>query len=92
MPSTDEFRAELTAQIDRAQKHGRSHVEINAGELHRVVGGYPSSDGGTHNMPQCCGAMEQESARGNADVIHSPPSGKGASLTMRYHLPRGSNA
>jgi hypothetical protein len=43
MAKAGDFRAELEAQIDRAQKQGRPHAEINAGELHRVVGGYPSA-------------------------------------------------
>jgi hypothetical protein len=43
MPSTDQFRAELIAQIDRAAKQGRPHVEINAGKLHRKLGGSAQS-------------------------------------------------
>jgi hypothetical protein len=39
MPSTVDFRTELAAQIARAAKQGRPHIEINAGELHRTVGG-----------------------------------------------------
>ena len=31
-----DFRRELLAQISRAAKQGRPHIEINAGELHRV--------------------------------------------------------
>jgi hypothetical protein len=53
MPSTDQFRAELIAQIDRAAKQGRPHVEINAGELRRKVGGYPAKADKHHAMPTC---------------------------------------
>jgi hypothetical protein len=48
MPSADDFRRELTAQIERAAKQGRPHIEINAGELHLVVGGYPPKAGESH--------------------------------------------
>jgi hypothetical protein len=54
MPSAEDFQAELRAQIDRASKQGRPHIEVNAGELHGAVGGYP---GPSHRMPQCCNAM-----------------------------------
>lgn len=42
MPSTDDFRQELAAMIKRAAQQGRTHVEVNAGELHRMLGGYPA--------------------------------------------------
>ena len=34
MPTTEEFREEAQAQIARAVRQGRPHIEINAGELH----------------------------------------------------------
>jgi hypothetical protein len=52
MPTTDEFRAELHAQIERTSRQGRPHVEINAGELHRKLGGYPPK-AGPHSMRLC---------------------------------------
>ena len=88
MPSKNDFRAELQAQIDRARRQGRPHVEINAGELHRAVGGYPSGDGKHHAMPACCSAMREELTRGKAEVVFETPSGQAASLTIRYFLPR----
>lgn len=88
MPSTEDFEVELDAQIDRASEQGRPRIEVNAGELHRTVGGYPPKSGATHRMPMCCGVMRSELARGNAEVIYEPESGQGASLTIRYYLPR----
>lgn len=88
MPSADEFRAELTAQISRATKQGRPHVEVNAGELHRLVGGYPPQVGENHSLPTCCKVMRQELARGNADVVFETNSRQSAALTIRYLLPR----
>jgi hypothetical protein len=37
MATMDDFREELEAEIGRAAKQGRPHIEINAGELHRIV-------------------------------------------------------
>jgi 5-methylcytosine-specific restriction protein A len=78
------FYEELKAQIGRARKHGAPHVEINAGDLHRRVGGYP---GPTHQMPLCCDAM-YFAQQLNDEIVVAPKRGKGASLTIRYKLPR----
>ena len=79
----DDFRTELRAQIGRAQRQGRPYVEINAGELHRVVGSYP----GDHRMPMCCEAMREEQKQGD-ELVFAPKEGDGASLTVRYKLAR----
>jgi len=84
MPKADDFQTELEKQIERARKQGRPHAEINAGELHRVVGSYPDSN--AHRMPLCCEVMRAR--MGPADqVVHEPPEGKGAALTIRYVFP-----
>ncbi len=57
MLTSDEFRQELIAQIDRAFRQGRPHIEVNAGELHRALGGYPPKGGDNHSMPLCCSVM-----------------------------------
>ncbi len=88
MHSIEDFKAGLLAQISRAEKQGRSHVEVNAGELHRTLGGYPPTDNKNHSMPSCCSVMRDELAKGNAEVIHETDSGNSASLTIRYYLPR----
>lgn len=85
IPTSDDFRKELHAQIQRAIRQGRPHVEINAGELHRAVGGYP---GESHRMPMCCQAMRDELQNGDATVVFETTSGNGAALTIRYKLPR----
>jgi 5-methylcytosine-specific restriction protein A len=92
MPTTENFRTELKAQIDRATKQGRKHIEINAGELHRVVGGYPPQGGQSHSMPSCCYVMRSELNRENAEIIHETDSGQAPALTIRYYLPRDANA
>ena len=88
MARIDDFRAELSAQLRRAKDCGASHVEINAGELHRRVGGYP---GPAPQMPSCCRAMLLAKREGD-DVLTSPPPEDGAALTIRYRLPRNGAA
>lgn len=84
MSTADEFRTELARRFVEAEKRGLSYIKISSGDLHRAVGGYPGPD---HRMPVCCSVMETEMRAG--DVIESaPPKGKGASLTIRYRLPR----
>lgn len=84
MPSVEEFRLELKSQFRHAELKNLSHVDISAGELHRRLGGYP---GPNHQMPSCCQAMEQE-RRAPDEIVAGPPSGKGATLIVRYRLPR----
>ncbi len=80
----DDFRAALNAIFVEAQRMGKSNIEVNAGELHKTVGGYPGPD---NRMASCCQVMLSE--KGSRDTIVSqPPKGKGASLTIRYVLPR----
>jgi hypothetical protein len=84
MPNADNFRTELRSQIERAARQGRPHIEVNSGQLHRDVGDYPGPD---HRMPICCSVMESEMRAGDV-IVAAPPKGKGASLTIRYALPR----
>ena len=82
--STDTFREVLRARLGYAQRASRAFVSINSGDLHRSIGGYP---GRNHQMPSCCAAMELEMQDGDV-IISRPPKGYGASLTIRYKLPR----
>jgi hypothetical protein len=84
MPTSDEFRDELRSQLRAAELKDLLYVDINSGELHRRLGGYP---GANHQMPSCCQVMEQE-RRALDEIVSGPPSGKGATLTVRYRLPR----
>ena len=88
MPTVKDFRIEIAELIRRATKQGRPEVEINAGELHRSVGGYPPKAGENHSMPSCCDAMRDEFGRGSAEILYETDSGNSASFTIRYHLPR----
>jgi len=84
MTQADEFRDEIKARFRRGIESGAAFVEINSGDVHRAVGGYPGPD---HRMPICCDVMYAEmTAR---DELHSaPPKGRGAKVTIRYQLPR----
>lgn len=84
MPTIDQFREELGNQLSRAELSGAGSVEINSGQLHRDVGGYP---GPKHAMPSCCDAMMDAKRTGDI-IISQPPKGKGATLTIRFKLPR----
>jgi hypothetical protein len=84
MPTKAEFRSELQSQLREAELRGTSFEEVNAGQLHRKLGGYPALD---HRMPSCCNVMWEEK-RPSDVVLSAPRKGRGASLTIRYQLPR----
>src|SRR5688572_3297116 len=79
-----DFRAILDATLHATQRMGRPYVDVSAGELHRDVGGYPGAD---HRMPTCCDVMRR-AMKGGDEIVSAPPKGNGASLTIRYCLPR----
>jgi 5-methylcytosine-specific restriction protein A len=85
MPSEQEFRDELHAQLRRAHERAAPHYELNAGELHRTVGGYP---GENHQIELCCHVMRAEMGPGDSIVLHPEDKESGAALTVRYLLPR----
>ncbi len=79
-----EFDAALRKLLDEAAKAGMTELEVRAGALHRLVGGYPGTH---HRMPSCCARMR--AAMGPSDrIVHSPPKGNGANLCIAYRLPK----
>jgi hypothetical protein len=82
MVSTDHFRQELLAQMNRAAKGGLIDVLISSGELYRSLGGYPGSK---HGMPSCCDAMQAEMMPGDTLLVERT---NGAGMTVRNLLPR----
>lgn len=84
MPTTEEFGAALDREFREAMARKAPSVQVNSGDLHRRVGGYPGPD---HSMPTCCDVM-YAAKRPDDVVLTAPPKGKGASLTIRYTLPR----
>lgn len=83
-PRKVDFDIELQRQLAAATSAGAKMLDISAKELHIAVGGYPGSG---HAMPSCCSAMRSEQ-RSTDEVLAQPPKGKGASLKIRYFLPR----
>lgn len=78
------FDQAIEAQLARGQEQGRAHVEINAGELHRQLGGYP---GRAHQMPVACAALRAAMQDGDS-VSFEPPAENGAAFTVRYVMGR----
>jgi len=69
MPTAEDFRVTLRARMQGAEHASKTTVEINSGQLHREVGGYP---GQNHRMPMCCAVMRSEMSAGDA-ILHEPP-------------------
>ena len=78
MTYTELFEAEIGQKLSTMIL---PYKDIVSGELHREVGGYPSS---SHHMPQCCQAMYNMMA-GDDEILSAPPSGKGAYVKVRYY-------
>jgi 5-methylcytosine-specific restriction protein A len=78
------FRVALNSVFIAAQRRGEGTVEVSAKDLHRRAGGYQSSN---HRLPTCCDVMRSEMRDGDI-VVQEPPKGRGASLTIRYIIPR----
>ena len=82
-----EFTREILARWREARAQGLPHVDIRSKDVHLALGGYPGRD---HRMPICCRVMVKmmDTFRGDT-ILHSPKSGLGSSLVIRYVLPRG---
>lgn len=84
MPSIEDFQAELNSIFSLAIENRLTAVVVEAGKLHRRVGGYPGFD---HRISTCCRVMRKNLMRGD-EVLSEPPSGAGATLTIKYLIPR----
>jgi len=82
--NADTFRKALRQIFDESKA---SFVDVTSGDLHHLVGGYP---GKHHNLPTCCNVMTSAMQSGDT-VLAKPPKGRGATLTIRYVLPRSSS-
>lgn len=82
--NADAFRLALQEMFKAADNLGFVAVEVNSGRLHRKLGEYPGSN---HRMPVCCDVMRQEMSAADK-VVSEPESGQGASLVIRYVIPR----
>jgi uncharacterized membrane protein len=83
-PVANDFWLQLHLLLDNAFEAGEKSIDVEAGELHRMVGWYP---GPNHRMPVCCRVMRGEMQTEDV-VLEEPLKGSGASLRVRYQLPR----
>jgi hypothetical protein len=82
--NSDSFRNELRSIMKKAESLGLVAIDVKSGNIHRRVGGYPGTD---HRMPVCCEVMYSEMKDGDT-VVAKTDSGHGASIVVRYGLPR----
>ena len=87
IPNKEDFEKALE-QIFRYKEimEETEYVDINSGKLHKYVGGYPSTT--NHRMPLCCDVMYQFQKDGDKIIEDGTQKGYGASITIRYKLPR----
>lgn len=79
--NAEAFRRALQSLFDESPA---GFIDVNAKELYSKVGG---GAGRKYNMAGCCYVMTKAKQSGDK-IVAGPPSGKGATLTIRYVLPR----
>ena len=82
IPNSDDIANEIIRMQNEARAQGQKKIQINAGELHRRLGGYP---GWNHRMPLVCHVMDSF-LTSRDEIICAPTKGKGASKTNLYYL------
>ncbi len=85
MPTAEEFREQLLEVFRVGQERRLASVVVTARDLHRKIGGYPNRS--NHRMPVCCEVMRSAMLRGDL-IVSQPRKVKGATLTIRYVIPR----
>lgn len=84
MTTKYDFQLELESIFEFAERKQLTAVIVKAGNLHRLVTGYL---GRNHRMPLCCRVMREYLLQGD-EILSEPPSGEGASLLIKYNVPR----
>ena len=85
VPEKADFEKALNAWFLEAEKQENPFIDIRADDLHARVGDYP---GPFHRMATCCEVMYEHYKPSVDRILQFPPKGKGASMEIRYHLPR----
>jgi hypothetical protein len=85
IPTSGDFQKEQDKIFRKAQQQGLQEITVKSGDLHRRVGGYPSTN---HRMPICCHVMRANMQPGD-HILSAPPKGDGATLLIQFKLPRG---
>lgn len=80
----EQFERILTAWLQNAEQTRVEHIDIISRQLHCAASNYP---GPNHRMPVCCQVMINSMEPGDLEV-EAPPQGNGATLKIRYYLPR----
>ena len=83
-PTAAAFGAALAELFDEATRSGAKFIDVSGRDLHLLVGGYP---GPLHAMATCCSVLRSTMKDGDV-VMAAPTMGVGASLRIRYALPR----
>lgn len=84
LPTAEDFQEELNRILLSSRWKGMPYVDVESGYLHQQAGHYPNRN---HRMPICCRVMKSNMKEGDR-ILQQPPSGQGASLIIRYRLPR----
>jgi 5-methylcytosine-specific restriction protein A len=80
VPSAWDFQNRLLAILNGARQSGQSYVDVDSGNLHTEVGGYPNPN---HRMPVCCEVMRRLMRAGDS-VVKETTSAPSATLIIRY--------
>jgi hypothetical protein len=57
-PVARDFHNQLSGIKTAARQNGSAYVDVQSGNLHRIVGGYPDCPRANHRMPVCCSVMK----------------------------------
>ncbi len=85
IPEKADFEKALDVWFREAEHEENPFVDIRADELHARIGDYP---GPFHRMATCCEVMYEHYRPSTDKILQFPPKGKGASMEIRYALPR----
>jgi 5-methylcytosine-specific restriction protein A len=85
LPEKADFEKALNEWFLEAEKAENQFVDIRADDLHARIGDYP---GPFHRMATCCEVMYEHYKPEVDRILQFPPKGKGASMEIRYALPR----
>jgi hypothetical protein len=83
-PTTADFQQELDRIFQAAQDQRLSYIDVVSGDMHHELGGYLGKD---HRLPLCYDVMHRNMQAGD-EILQSPPKGQGATLMIRYRIPR----
>ena len=87
IPNTKDFELKLSELLTDAQRQKWKFIDVSSGNLHQLIGGYPSSKDENHAMPSCCNVM-RKMQNSNDEILCESVSGQSTKLIIRYMLPR----